>query len=1019
MLELVAVGAPLELGLLDPGERAALEPLERAELVERRTEARRRFADVAHPLHGEAVRAQLTPTGLEAIHTRLAAAVEAHGARRGGDLLRIAVWRLEAGATGDAGLFARAADQALGAADAVLTERLARAAVQAGAGFGARLTLARGLAGAGRATEAQPLFADLAEQAGDDRERAAVAVASARNLYGGLHRAEEADAVLRDAERQIGDDSLRHELTAQRLRFTAGAGPPAGGAGCRAAAAGRRLRARAGEDDRRLGAVEALFSVGRTDEAVALADAFLPVARRRRAELPHAEAVLLGMREVALWVAGRLVEATTLAESTYTLLLTRRSAAGTAVQANFLGLMWLARGRVRTALRYGRESAALLRDGDGTGLLVVALACVTEAAAQAGDADAAGEALAEMERTPHGHQGFAFELELARAWSAAASGELTRARAHAREAAALALGRGQDGYAARALHELCRLGDAATAAPELARLAGTVDGPFAATAAAHAAALVAGDGDALLEVAERFAAAEALLVAAEAADAAAAAYRDARAGLERPRRRRARRPLAGELRGRAPADAARRARGRGADGARARDRAARRPRRDQPRDRRAARALRAHGRQPPPERVPQARRHDSSGSAATCSAHPPDAMLDSTSFLLVLAVAAAAPFLANAAGRLHTGVVVPVVVVELLLGAVIGPDVLDLAEVDEILDFLGELGLGFLFFFAGYEIEFDRIRGAPLRLAVLGWLLTLALAYSLAGGLAAAGIVLSGLLVGSAMTTTALGTLIPVLRDAERLDTRLGRFVLGAGAMGEFGPVLIVTVLLASDSDPLTQVLLLAAFVVLAVLAAALTAGAFGRGRHFIERNLETSGQVPVRLTVLLLFALVVIAADLGVDVILGAFAAGAILRLVLKDRDVDRFESKLDAVGFGLLIPFFFVTSGMEIDLDALVSSASALIELPVFLALFLVVRGAPALLLYRAQLDSRSRLALAFYSATQLPLVVAITTIGVEAGHMKPSTAAALVGAGVLSVLIYPSIALALDRPSAPREA
>jgi Kef-type K+ transport system membrane component KefB len=392
-------------------------------------------------------------------------------------------------------------------------------------------------------------------------------------------------------------------------------------------------------------------------------------------------------------------------------------------------------------------------------------------------------------------------------------------------------------------------------------------------------------------------------------------------------------------------------------------------------------------------------------------------MLDSTSFLLVLAIAAAAPFVANAASRLHAGVVVPVVVVELLLGAVIGPDVLDLAEVDEILDFLGELGLGFLFFFAGYEIEFDRIRGAPLRLAVLGWLLTLALAYSLAGVLAAAGIVLSGLLVGSAMTTTALGTLIPVLRDAERLETRLGRFVLGAGAMGEFGPVLIVTVLLASDSDPLTQVLLLVLFVVLAVLAAALAAGAFGRGRHFIERNLETSGQVPVRLTVLLLFALVVIAADLGLDVILGAFAAGAILRLILQNRDVERFESKLDAVGFGLLIPFFFVTSGMEIDLDALFSSASALVELPVFLALFLVVRGAPALLLYRGELDPRSRLALAFYSGTQLPLVVAITTIGVEAGHMKPSTAAALVGAGVLSVLIYPSVALALDRPSAAR--
>ena len=390
-------------------------------------------------------------------------------------------------------------------------------------------------------------------------------------------------------------------------------------------------------------------------------------------------------------------------------------------------------------------------------------------------------------------------------------------------------------------------------------------------------------------------------------------------------------------------------------------------------------------------------------------------MADTSSFLLVLLAAAVAPFIADAAGRLHAGIVVPVVVVELLLGAIIGPDVLGLADLDEILEFLGQLGLGFLFFFAGYEIEFDRIRGAPLRLAVLGWLITLVLAYAIAGALAAAGIVLSGLLVGSAMATTALGTLIPVLRDAGRLDTRLGRFVLGAGAVGEFGPVLIVTLLLSTQADAPEQALLLAAFVVLAVLAAAISAGAVGRNWGFLERHLETSGQVPVRLTVLLLFGLVVIAADLGLDVILGAFAAGVIVRLIIKDREVEAFESKLDAVGFGLLIPFFFITSGMAIDLSALVSSARALIELPVFLLLFLVVRGLPALLLYRSELDSRERYSLALLSATQLPLVVAITTIGVDTGHMRASTAAALVGAGVLSVLIYPSLALAIDRSAA----
>ena len=175
------------------------------------------------------------------------------------------------------------------------------------------------------------------------------------------------------------------------------------------------------------------------------------------------------MRALALRLAGRLVEATTLSERAYEVLLARRSAPATAVEANMLGLIWLARGRVRTALRFCRESAALLRDGDAVGMLAFALAGVGQAAAQAGEPDAARAAIAEMERTPLGHKGFAVELELARAWSAAASGELSRARALAREAGALARSRGQDAYAVRALHELCRLGDPATAAPELAR----------------------------------------------------------------------------------------------------------------------------------------------------------------------------------------------------------------------------------------------------------------------------------------------------------------------------------------------------------------------------------------------------------------------------------------------------------------------------------------------------------------------------------------------------------------------
>jgi DNA-binding CsgD family transcriptional regulator len=527
LLELVAVGGPLELALLAPGSPDALEALERGELVVRRTDGRRRFVDVAHPLHGEAVRVRLTPTRLEAIHAQLADAVEARGARRGADLLRIATWRLESGAIEDGALLHRAAVGALAARDPVLAERLARAAVQAGAGFGAELALGRALAASGRGREADRLLADLAGRARDDRERAAVAMARARNLFWALDRAGDADAVLQDAEHRVRDDGLRHELTAQRVRLTAAHGRPQA-----ALAAARPLLCDSGVHERArmtaaLGAVEALFASGRTDEAFALAETWLPVARRLRNEVPSAEPVLLGMQPLALRLAGRLVEATTLSERAYEVLLARRSATATAVEANMLGLIWLARGKVRTALRFCRESAALLRDGDAPGMLAFALAGIAQAAAQAGEPDTARAAIAEMERTPLGHKGFAVELELARAWSAAAAGELSRACALARDAGALARSRGQAAYAVRALHDLCRLGDPAAAAPQLAELADNVDGPFAAIAAVHAAALVAGDGAALLAVAERFAEQGALLVAVEAADAAAAAHRDA------------------------------------------------------------------------------------------------------------------------------------------------------------------------------------------------------------------------------------------------------------------------------------------------------------------------------------------------------------------------------------------------------------------------------------------------------------------------------------------------------------
>jgi Kef-type K+ transport system membrane component KefB len=380
--------------------------------------------------------------------------------------------------------------------------------------------------------------------------------------------------------------------------------------------------------------------------------------------------------------------------------------------------------------------------------------------------------------------------------------------------------------------------------------------------------------------------------------------------------------------------------------------------------------------------------------------------VDTQSFFAIVVIAAIAAITVAAVPR---RLAPPVVVVELLLGIVIGPEVLDIAKTDDFIDFFSNLGLGMLFFFAGYEIDFERIKGRPLRLGALGWLLSIALAYGIGGALAAAGIVLSFLYTGSAMATTAIGTLIPILRDNGELKTRFGTYLLAAGGIGEFGPILLVTLVL-STTNPLHEAAILVAFVFLALAMALISVRFAWRGWPALERTFEASSQLAVRITVVLVFGLVLLANQLGLDVLLGGFVAGMIVRLALKGHELQVFESKLTAVGFGFFIPFFFITSGIEFDLAAL-GSLTALLKLAMFFVLFLIVRGTPAMLLYRDVLKPRQRAALAFYSATELPLVVAITTIATESGHMKTSTAAGLVGAAMLSTLVFPFVARAFQ--------
>ncbi len=381
--------------------------------------------------------------------------------------------------------------------------------------------------------------------------------------------------------------------------------------------------------------------------------------------------------------------------------------------------------------------------------------------------------------------------------------------------------------------------------------------------------------------------------------------------------------------------------------------------------------------------------------------------VDTGSFFAIVLVAAIASITVAVVPK---GLAPPVVVLELMAGILIGPQVLGLAHSSDFIEFFSNLGLGMLFYFAGYEIDFERIKGKPMKLGAIGWAMSVALAYGIGGALAAAGIVVSFLYTGSAMATTAIGTLIPILRDNNELKSRFGTYLLAAGGAGEFGPILLVTLVLTTES-PFREAAILVGFIALALGVALASVRLAWRGWPALEKSFESSSQLAVRITVVLVFGLVLLASKLGLDVLLGGFVAGMITRAALRGHELQVFESKLTAVGFGFFVPFFFITSGIEFNLDAL-GSAEAIAKLVMFFGLFLVVRGAPAILLYRGVLGARDRAALAFYSATELPLVVAITTIAIDSGDMKTTTAAGLVGAAMLSTLVYPFVGLYLRR-------
>ena len=360
-------------------------------------------------------------------------------------------------------------------------------------------------------------------------------------------------------------------------------------------------------------------------------------------------------------------------------------------------------------------------------------------------------------------------------------------------------------------------------------------------------------------------------------------------------------------------------------------------------------------------------------------------------------------------------IAIPQVVLLLVGGALIGPEVLNWADRDDI-TLLSNVGLGFLFLLAGYELPPLLLRQRPGRLALVGWGVSVVLACTVVGVLEIAGYVTAFVPVSLALTTTALGTLLPILRDNDMLGGVFGRHMFASGAVGELGPVLAISLFLGANGS-WQSVLAIATVVLVAWVAARLPTWLRGtRVSHIVASTAEDTTQSVLRWTITLLLGALLLTADFGLDIVLGAFLAGMVLR---KSSDTPEEShagllTKLDAIGYGFFIPIFFISSGMGLDLTSIVENPGRLL---LFFLLLLAVRGLPALLVYRRELELAERLQLVFLTATALPLIVALTEIGLNNGTMLPENAAALVGAGVLSVAVYPLVALQIrKRAKAP---
>jgi Kef-type K+ transport system membrane component KefB len=381
--------------------------------------------------------------------------------------------------------------------------------------------------------------------------------------------------------------------------------------------------------------------------------------------------------------------------------------------------------------------------------------------------------------------------------------------------------------------------------------------------------------------------------------------------------------------------------------------------------------------------------------------------------LIITAVAFAAPLALGFAPALR----LPAVVFEIVAGIVVGPSGLGWVEVDVPVDVLSVIGLAFLLFLAGLEIDPKRLRGRTLRATSIGFALSFVIGIAAGLALDAAGFVKDPMFAAIVLVSTSLGVVVPVLKDSDEIGSDFGQLVIAAASIADFGAIILLTLFFSGEASTgtSTKLILLGGFgLTVAALALALTRAEHSmRISSVLVRLQDTTAQIRVRGAFVLLIGFAALAEQLGLETILGAFAAGALLSLIDRDEGLThpQFRLKLEAAGFGIFIPIFFVTSGVRFDLDALFSSADTVLRVPVFLLALLAVRGLPALV-YRGAIGARKTLVAALLQATSLPFIVAATMIGQDLGVISGASSAAFIAAGLLSVVVFPVTGLALLR-------